>query len=192
MHHDVPTDLSDSVVDRQANNYQAGASFQYDTWYWGANYSYGLEKDFGAFATQSRHRLSDIIFQWQIGQRISLGTQAQYNTILDRSSSNVMRSWLAGLDARFSMFDDRVATAFNYNVNQDGARDDSIDSETRTYGLRVDWLLRQPLNNRPGWTLWLQGERQEIGDRLSPASNQKPYQVFVGARMEWPVRVPQR
>jgi hypothetical protein len=187
LHENLPVLLADSGVDRQTSTYQGGISFQYDTLFWGINHSYGLEKDFGLFGSRNRHELSDITVQWQAGQSLLVGAQVQYNSILDRLDGRVGRSWLAGFDARFSSFDDRLSTTLNFNVNQDGASDDSIDSETRTVGLRFDWALRQASANRPGWTLWLQGERQQFEDRLNPEFDQSPYQVLLGARMDWPV-----
>lgn len=186
----VPIELIDFKVDRLTSFYQGGASFQHDTWYWGLNHTYGLEKSFGQFAQQNRHRLTDLSLQFLLGDRLTFSTQGQYNSIQDRDTFNSSRSWLAALDTRISFFDQRLITSFNYSLNQDGAKDDSVNSETETLGLRLDWILRTAQNNRPGWTVWLQGERQSIDDRLAPQNDLQIHQAFLGARMDWPVAYP--
>ena len=187
VHDDLPAVLAASGADRQVATYQGGVSFQYDSFYWGVNHAYSVEKDFGFFFADNRHRLTDLSLQWQPAARFSLGAQLQYNTVRDLAGGGVSRSYLAGLDARHVAFDERLTTTVSYSVNQNGARDDSIDARFETTGIRLDWLLRPARENRPGWTLWLQGERQEFEDGLDPRFDQDPYQVFVGTRMDWSI-----
>ncbi len=187
LHDDLPPALAGSGADRQVATYQGGVSFQYDSFYWGVNHAYSVERDFGFFFADNRHRLTDLFAQWQLADRFSLGAQLQYNTVRASDGSNVSRSYLAGLDARHVAFDERLTTTVSYSLNQNGARDDSIDARFETAAIRLDWLLRPARQDRPGWTLWLQGERQEFEDGLDPRFDQDPYQVFVGTRMDWSI-----
>jgi hypothetical protein len=191
-HVQLPSALSDTRVDRQLNNTQLGAAFQYDNWYWGVNHSYALEKDFGDFAQQLRHELTDLSAQMLLGDSFQISAQAQYNSIIDRATRDGQRSWLTSIDTRMAFLDQRLTASLNLSVSEDAAKDNSIATQTRTLGLRIDWILRNPRDNLPGWSLWLQGERQEVDDDLQPALNQSVYQVFLGAKLNWPTTVPKR
>lgn len=185
LHQDLPAELAAAGADRQVATYQGGVSFQYERFFWGLNYGYSVEKDFGFFEVDNRHRLTDLSMQWLPAQRLSLGAQLQYNSVHGDDAERTARSYLAGVDARLAAFDDRLTTTFSYSVNENGARDDSIDARYETASLRFDWLLRPARENRPAWTLWLQGERQVYDDGVNPEFDTDPWQVFVGARMDW-------
>ncbi|MFT5111398.1 MAG: hypothetical protein ACI8P9_000718 [Parasphingorhabdus sp.] len=189
-HARIPLELIESKIDRLTSYYQGGAYFQYDTWSWGLNHSYGQDKDFTSVSQKNRSELTDMNLQLTAGERFSMNAMAQYSSMLDRNSQNVTRSWIAGLDTRVAMFDQKLSTSFSYSLNQDDSKDDLFKTDSKTLGLRFDWLARTPRSNQPGWTIWLQGERQDFDDRLSPLNNQSIYQVFLGARMDWPLAFP--
>ncbi|GJL82916.1 MAG: hypothetical protein DHS20C01_25500 [marine bacterium B5-7] len=187
IHEDVPILFDDFAINRQTTTLLGGVTTRYENVYLGLNHSYSIEKDFGDFGIDNHHELTDFSVQWQANNRFLFGTQLQYNAIKDELTGNVTRTRLAGIDLSFLALDDRLNTTVNYSVNRDGDRDDLTDSRIETLGVRFDWQLRQSDAQQPGWTLWLYGERQKFEDRVNPGFDLSPYQVFVGARMDWSV-----
>ena len=87
------------------------------------------------------------------------------------------------------MVPDKLDLGLDFSLNQDASSDDSLDMETETIGINLGWQVRRPTQTRPGWQVWLRGERQDIRDDVQPGNNRSPYQIFVGLRMDWPTRL---
>ncbi len=186
----LPEAFLGGMINQRTTYNQLGASFQYSAWSWSVGHGFGKEEDLTGALSDRRNELSDLAANWQIGERLLLGAQLQYNTITDIRTSLTTRSWVGNLSGEAVLVRDRLTAGINLSVNQDGASDDSVDTETRTYGFSVNWQAISPRRNWPGLLLWLRGERQEFEDELAPDNDRSPYQVFVGASVNWPVSVP--
>ncbi len=186
----LPAAFLGGRVNQRTTYHQLGASFQYNSWSWSVGHGFGREEDLTGLMSDRRNELSDLAANWQVGQRVLLGAQLQYNTISDVRSSLTTRSWIGNLSAEAVLIRDRLTAGINLSVNQDSASDDSLDTKTRTYGFSVNWQAIRPQRNWPGVLIWLRGERQELEDAITPANDSSPYQMFLGASVNWSVSVP--
>lgn len=186
----LPAAFLGGMINQRTTYNQLGASFQYHTWSWSVGHGFGREDDLTGFLSDRRNELSDLAANWQIAERVLLGAQLQYNTITDLRSSLTTRSWIGNMSAEAVLIRDRLTAGVNLSVNQDGASDDSVDTQTRTYGFSLNWQAIQPQRNWPGLLIWLRGERQEFEDDIAPQNDRSPYRVFLGASVNWPVSVP--
>ncbi len=186
----LPGGFLGTSVDQRVAQHQLDAAFQYDNWGWSVGYGYGSERDLTGVFGDRRSELTSLAGNWRFADRLLIAGQLQYNPIRDSASGITTRSFIADLNAELALLPRRLTLGLNASLNRDGASDDSIDTETATYGFNLTWQALLARGMRPGLALWLRGERQEFEDRLFPANDRNPYQVFVGVTVNWPVQFP--
>lgn len=189
-HASLPAELEDYRIAQKTLYNQAAVAFQYLTWSWQAGYGLGNEKDEQGGSFDRDSTLGNLAFNWQLSERLTLGLQGQKNRVEDTVTALTTDSELVGVNADAMLIRDKVRLTLGYNLAQDEASDDSIDTRTQTWNGNLDWQVKQPRGFRPGLGLWLRGEWQEREDRVNPDLATSPYQVFAGIRIGWPVTYP--
>jgi hypothetical protein len=189
-HVSLPSDLEDYRLDTRTLYNQLNMQFQYQTWSWMMGYGQGDEDDLQTKTYERLNQLGNLALNWQFSDRLSLSTQGQYNVVTDDVIDITSHSRQVGLNADTVLVRDKLTLGLGASLNLEDSSDDSIDADTRTYDLNLNWMLIQARNNKPGVTFWMRGEKQEIRDNLAPENDLNPYQVFVGARIDWTLAFP--
>lgn len=190
LHVSLPSDLEDYRLNARTLYNQINMQFQYQTWSWLLGYGRGNEDDLQSKTYERLNQLGNLALNWQFADRLSLSAQGQYNVATDDVIDITTHSRQAGLNADTALIRDKLTLGLGVSLNLDDSSDDTIDTDTRTYDLNLNWLFIQARNNKPGVTFWLRGERQEIRDNITPENDINPYQVFVGARIDWSLAFP--
>ncbi len=189
-HVSLPSDLEDYRQNTRTLYNQINMQFQYQTWSWLMGYGRGNEDDLQSKTYERLNQLGNLGLNWQFTDRLSLSAQGQYNVVTDDVIDITSHSRQAGFNANTVILRDKLTLGLGASLNLDDSSDDTIDTDTRTYDLNLNWTFIQARNNKPSVTFWLRGERQEIRDNISPENDINPYQVFVGARIDWALAFP--
>ncbi len=163
-----------------------GANFVYENWDWGINHSFGDLRDGLDRSPDSENSLTDLALNYRFGERLFLGAQVQRSTIHESGLGLATDGYLAGLNAYFVIVPSKLSGSAYLTWNRQSARDDSYSTRTRTLDLNLEWQARPPRTNRPGFTVFLQGQYQHLEDELVRVADSRPYRVFVGVTMDTP------
>jgi hypothetical protein len=187
---ETPVGFQGSEVDIRTRNAQLMAYFSHDTWDWSIGHNVGWQDDETNLSPDTRNDLTDLAINLRIGERLSLGLQGQYNVIDDRSGGADSTGTLFGVNANAILVPNKLTGTLAYQVNEQKADDDSIDNKTQTLDMNVTWQAIEAKQNRPGLALWIQGQYQDIEDKVNVELSSQPFQVFVGATLSWPYSYP--
>ena len=188
----VPVDYFATAIEQRIDFSHFTANFLYPWWSWNIGYGSGWSKDFSDLSPDQRNRITDFGLNFQVGERLLLATLLQYNSILEHELAVSSRYVLGNLNAEWIMIPGKLHSTLNFSLNDEQRSDDTYHSITETIGFSLNWTLRQALDNRPGLALWLRGEYQDFDDKLADENDTRPYQVFVGVSIAWPVSYPRQ
>jgi hypothetical protein len=107
---------------------------------------------------------------------------------VDRDNSVEATTLLAGVNATVEIVPNKLNGQISYQVNREEASDHTLDRSTSITDFNLVWQLRKPRVNKPGVSVWLQGQYQDIDDRVDAGASSSPYQVFLGTTIAWPYR----
>lgn len=185
----VPEDFSGSLIDQAMEYYQFDLGFTYPRGYWALGYGYGTDRDqTGTVGDRTTNTLSATGY-WQFGDATLLSLQALYSPVDNELTDFTTRSRLLSAALDFDLLPGTLVGGLLASVQDDDASDTSVDSRTLTYGFRLDWMVVPARSNRPGLTLWLKGEKQDIENRAALDSDNYDdiYQVLAGIGLRFPV-----
>ena len=161
------------------------ANFSYPTWNWSLVRIVSKNRDFGEFGLDTTNRLTALNASWRVGEKLSVGPTLQLNdtTSPDQPSLNT-EVVTVGLNLGYA-FSERLNAALRYNLNRSRADDGSMDTTATDIGGNLSWLAIRAQGASPGLTLILDGQRNELDDRVFGASNRGTYQIFARAALSW-------
>lgn len=161
------------------------ANFSYPTWNWSLVQNVSKNRDFGEFGPDTTNRLTALNANWRVGEKFTAGPTLQLNdtTSPDQPSLNTEVLTL-GLNLGYA-FSERLNAALRYNLNRSRADDGSMDTSATDIGGNLSWLAIRAQGASPGLTLILDGQRNELDDRVFGASNRGTYQIFARAALSW-------
>ncbi|HEC11860.1 MAG TPA: hypothetical protein ENI80_01165 [Acidiferrobacteraceae bacterium] len=181
-----PSIYQGGLVDSHTRAVQASANFTHQTWNWFASYYTGWQDDATNVSPDTRNDMASLGVNLRLGPRVNIGIQLQKNVINDQSNNIDTTSWLTGLNASATLIPNKLIGTLNYVNTTEEISDLSADRITQTVGFNLTWYARQARQNRPGVSIWLQGQYQDINDKVNTSQNTSPYQIFLGATVTWP------
>lgn len=186
----LPDGYEGGNIDLRTRDIQIMANFAYDSWYWSISRSVGWQDDFTDVSPDTRNDLTGLDVNLNIGERLSIGAQLQLSEIKDRDNNIDTTAWLTGITTTAILVPEKLTGTLSYQLNREKASDDSINRKSHIVDFNLSWQVRQPKNNRPGITVWLQGQYQDVKDEVEWSTANNPYQVFLGATITWPYSYP--
>ncbi|GMQ92107.1 MAG: hypothetical protein BMS9Abin11_1426 [Gammaproteobacteria bacterium] len=173
------------------SNLEGTAAFTYNTWDWSVSLSKGKEEDFTGNNPDTETDGINLNANFRIGEKLTLSPTLQISTVADQATGIDTDTTVAGLTVGY-IINSKVNTSFTYNLNRDEAGTDgiiaAIDRETTDYTIAVNWVVKTPKENRPGFTLSLQGSRNEVDDGIDPTQSTDTTQIFLTATIGWNAR----
>lgn len=170
------------------SNLEGTAAFTYNTWDWSVSLSQGKEEDFTGLNPDTETDGINLNASFRIGEKLTISPSLQFSTIDDQTSGIDTDTTVAGLTVGY-VINSKINTSFTYNLNQEEAGTDgiivAIDRETTDYTVAVNWVIKNPRENKPGLTLSLQGSRNEVDDKIDPTLSTDTTQVFLTATIGW-------
>lgn len=183
----TPIDFSGTVTDNRTQGLGLSASFNPGAWNWSITHAVTLFDDYSDVSSDTRNNFTNLSAGFQVGGRLSIMPNLQYNVFEDKDTDVDTTSLSAGLGVTFPLYRDRLSCALNYSLNQNSASDDSTDTTTSTFDGSMVWAIKPPKNNRPGVNLFVEGNYQDINDKITPGYSTHNYQVFIGVSVSWPI-----
>lgn len=161
------------------------ANFSYPTWNWSLVRTVSKNRDFGEFGPDTTNRLTALNANWRVGEKFTVGPALQLNDTTSPDQPSLSTEVLTlGLNLGYA-FSERLNAALRYNLNRSRADDGSMDTTATDIGGNLSWLAIRAQGASPGLTLILDGQRNELDDRVFGASNRGTYQVFARAALSW-------
>jgi hypothetical protein len=162
----------------------AATNFTYPEWMWSFSHSIGTDQQFGATATDTRSRTTQLGANARLGE-LAVGPSIQRATIENRlDSSKGSQSLAATLNLGYN-FTPRVASNLNYTAIRQEVDDASMNVRTRDIRLAIAWIVVPVQAQRPGVTLALEGQHHNMDDRVVAANDQSSYQIFLKTSVSW-------
>ncbi|NOZ11786.1 MAG: hypothetical protein GXP09_12215 [Gammaproteobacteria bacterium] len=181
----MPTTYQGGLIDSSTREVQLSANFNHTTWNWFANYYTGWQDDATNVSPDARNDMATLGVTFQAGSRVNVGMQVQKNVVNDLDNNLDTTSWLTNLNTSVILIPKKLTGTLSYTNSSDSTSDQSSDRVTQTVDFNLTWQARRAQQNRPGISLWLQGQYQDIEDRINISQNISPYQVFLGATVSW-------
>ena len=183
----TPSGFSGTVTDNKTSGLDLSASFNPGTWNWTISYAVTLFDDYSDVSSDTRNNFANLSAGFLIGERLSLTPILQYNVLEDKDTDVDTTSLSAGLGITIPLYRDRLNCSMNFSLNQNSASDDSTDTTSSNIDGSMVWAIKLPKTNRPGVALSVEGNYQDIDDKVTPGSSTHNYQVFIGISVSWPV-----
>lgn len=184
----IPENFAGTPIDQTMDYYQLDVGTMFPRGYWSLGYGYGSDKDLtGTVGDRTTETLSALAY-WQIGETALFSLQAMYSPVENDLTSVTTRSRLLAGNLDLELVPGSLVGGLLASVQEDDATDHSVDSRTWTYGFHLDWAVVPVRSNRPGLTLWVKGEKQDIENRLAVAGDDgDAYQILTGIGLRLPV-----
>jgi len=187
---EVPADYGGGLVDLRTRDVLLSLSSSYASWDWYAGHTRGWQDDYSGQFSDTRTDVTDLSLNMRLGSRVTLGARGQRNKIREQATGVEFEGRLAGVDGSFIIVKDRVSATVSYQVDLQEASGGESDDKVQTTDFNVDWSVVRARGNRPGLSLWVRGQYQEVDDRTGFTNDTYPYQVFTGFTIGWPYSYP--
>jgi len=184
---DTPTGFSGIVTDNRTRGLDLSASFNPGTWNWTISHAVTLFDDYSDVSSDTRNNFTNLSAGFPMGKLLSLMPNLQYNVFKDKDTDVDNKSLSMGLGISLTLYRDRLNGSLNYSLNRDSSSDDSTDIETSTVDAGLVLAIIMPKTNRPRVELFVNGNYQDIDDKVTPHSGTHNYQVFAGINVSWSV-----
>lgn len=181
----TPAGYQGAAVDGHSRQAQVGATFAHQRWSWFTSYYTAWQDDATGAQPDTRNDMASLGVNLQPNDRVNLGIQLQRNVANDLDSGLDNTTWLAAANTTVTFIPDKLTGTLSYSNSREEASDRSTDRVVETTDLTLTWQVQAARGQRPGVALWLQGQYQDTDDRVDPAQNTSPFQVFLGATVSW-------
>jgi hypothetical protein len=181
----TPSGFSGTVTDNKTSGMDLSASFNPGTWNWTISHAVTLFDDYSDVSSDTRNNFTNLSAGFQIAEGLTLGPNLQYNVFEDKDTDVDTTSLSAGLGITIPLYRDRLNCSLNFSLNQNSASDDSTDTTSSNIDGSMVWAIKLPKTNRPGVALSVEGNYQDIDDKITPGSSTHNYQVFIGINVSW-------
>lgn len=177
----LPTHATDNSV--------VGANFQYSTWNWGLMQTWVRDRGFDPvwdptpFTRTIATRLQG---SFRFFEKLNVGANAFHDHREDDTTGIRTEGVGGGLNLAYPL-NDRIYGSVAYSVRHGWTTDGSDDSLTQDTTAAVNWVLLQPHEIVPGFTLGLDGSYHDAGQKsaVALAPGVAMYQVFLRLTMSW-------
>lgn len=167
------------------------ASFTYPTWSWTVGHTMGESEDFFGFGPDTETTSSQLSANFQVGERLTLGPLWQISKTDESDppagfgfTSRRLETVTAGLTAGY-IFTDGLNANLGYNLNRTEASDGSQDGRSASVTASFAWTVVPAREVRPGLTLSLDGQYNDLEEGGAFPVDQSHYQVFLKAAVSW-------
>ncbi len=126
-----------------------------------------------------------------IKQRLSLIPLIRFDRTDDKYTMQGSTVVTYGLQTIFVAKPKKLDGSFDINLNRNQSTDDSINNDTFTVSIALNWHLLAAHRNRPGFDLGFSGLYNGVKDNLVKANTFGTYQAFLTLRMVLPARAGQ-
>lgn len=124
-------------------------------------------------------------------QRLILTPLIRFDRTDDKYTMQSSMVVTYGLQTVFILKPKKLDGSFNINLNRNQSTDDSINNDTFTVSMALNWHLLAAHRNRPGFDLGFSGLYNGVKDNLVTANTFGTYQAFLTLRMVLPARAGQ-
>ncbi len=123
--------------------------------------------------------------------RLTLAPAINYDQTEDQSTHQTSTGITYSLQTSFILLPDKLSGSCFLSLNQNQTTDDSIDSDTFSANLALNWLLLAAQRNRPGFELGLSVQYSDFEDNLDATNSIDTYQSFLTLTTVLPLRAGQ-
>lgn len=124
-------------------------------------------------------------------QRVSLAPSIHFDRTDDKTTGQHATAITYGLQTAFVIKPEKLDGTFDVNLNRNQATDDSVDSDTLTFSMGLNWHLLAARRNRPGFDLGVSGLYNDMDDNVVTINSIDTYQAFMTLTMVLPARAGQ-
>ncbi len=164
----------------------AMANFNYPTLMWGLSHTIGKDDDLSNVADDTTSHMTQLSLNMRAFEnKLTFGPAVQWSTIRDRTQTSRDSETLTAILNLGYTFTPRVNTNLSYSVSRQQTDDGTVNARTNDLIGAVNWIVTPAQNNRPGFTLSLEGQHHDSDDRVNTANTVTNYQVFLKASLSW-------
>jgi len=175
----TPENYLFTSTDSQTDNWQLDLAFNHEWWQWSLSrgdvtfddLATGVENDYKATMTALSASFDR--------PRFSIGPTLQRDEVKYIGLAQTTTTDSFELMSSVVIIENKLSTGLNLNVNRNQVSDDSQKDEAISAAFSLDWILRQPHENRVGFNLGLSAQYSEFNDDIYIDNNADQNQVFL-------------
>jgi len=181
-------EVLDTDADLETRQTSIAATFLHETWDWYASLSDGVLEDNTGRVSDTSDVSAEVGVNLDQWDRARLGMRYQRARTEEDDTGTVSDEDLAIIDASFALIPRRlelgVSASYYRRETGDVTQDRSVITDAN-----LTWVVRQPVELKPGVALWLRGQhRDRSGALLEPGAEETTWQVMTGLTVDFSTR----
>jgi hypothetical protein len=184
----LPKEFSGYQTDINVRDLQLFAFFSPGSWSWNIGYGISMFDDKTNISPDTQSDLTSFGINMPINELIIVSPNIQWGRLQDKDNANDSRSLFLDIGIYYDILPEKLSAVANYSLNQEESSADLINTKTTTttVGVGIDWVIKQAKNNEIGFSLFVNGNYQDIDDRIYYENSYYQYQLFVGIKSVLP------
>lgn len=186
----TPVDSFLPATDTTVNGYQANANFSYSESSWGLSFSRNNLRDASGQQDDTNTTSIGINSNFSfLEQQLTLSPTFQFDTTRDLILNQTSDSITYGVQSTFIIMKDILDGSVMLSKNNNKISDNSLNSNTSTANLILNWHALIPKPNRPGIDIGISGQYNDIKDKIMVLNSLGTYQIFITVNIVFPAQV---